>query len=313
LGAIEALTSPGDRIVLLSGFESRPNLIGAVDAMARTRQAILAGNSEETVTAVKDPATLFPALAYLGIPFPPTRLEPPDQTCGWLSKQVGGAGGAHLRIDAATDYLDAPGRRYWQKHCAGTPASVQVLANGDDAVVLGFCEQWTSPTIDEPYRFGGVALWQAPPPWAKHAEDYARTIVRHFGLKGLISVDLLIDSEQSPLVIEINPRPGQSLDLFRHIDDLMTLHCQACEGRLPDHPIPPPPYSSAVMIAYAPHDGTISADYRWPREAADIPEAGRRIAAGRPLATIVAHGPDIEAAKQAAQLRLLQTYNAIKN
>ena len=313
LDAVAALANPGDRIVLLSGFEAHPNLISAIDALAEERRAFLAGNSAETVAAVKDPANLFPALAYLGIPFPPTRLEPPERPEGWLSKQIGGAGGAHLRTGPDADCRDAPGPRYWQKLCAGSPASVQVLADGKDAVILGYCDQWTAPTDTEPYRFGGIALWRNPPSWARCAQDYAQAITRHFGLKGLNSIDLLIDDDQSPLVIEINPRPGQSLDLFGHIDDLMTLHCRACDGILPEDALPAPPDVSAVAIAYAPLDVVVADGYPWPSEAADIPKPGSRIAASMPFATIVTHGSDIWTARQAAQVRASHLYDAIIN
>lgn len=308
--AVESLANPGDRVLLLSGFESRPGLIAALDAVATSRDAILLGNDDATVAAVKDPANLFPALAYLGIPYPSTRTEPPQDQSGWLSKQIGGAGGGHLRlIDDAKTF----GRRYWQKQWLGAPASVQLLANGDDAIILGFCDQWTDPTPDEPFRFGGIALWQTPPPWANAAQKYALALSKHFHLKGLISIDLLVGSDDSVVVIEVNPRPGQSLDLFHHIPDLMALHCAACEGVLPRAPLPLAPDVCAATIVYAPSDGIIADQFDWPQYVADIPTAGRRIVAGQPFVSIVAHGPTIGAAKQAAQSHQLQALTAIIN
>lgn len=317
--AVEDLATPGDRVLLLSGFESRPGLIAALDAVATSRGAMLLGNDDATVAAVKDPANLFPALAYLGIPYPSTRTEPPPDQSGWLSKQIGGAGGGHLRIVEENDASSKTfGPRYWQKQCLGAPASVQLLANGDDAIILGFCEQWTDPTQDEPFRFGGVALWQTPPAWANAAQKYALALSKHFHLKGLISVDLLVAADKSGtddsvVVIEVNPRPGQSLDLFHHIPQLMAWHCAACEGVLPDAPTPSTPDVCAVAILYAPIDGIVADGFDWPAQAADIPSAGRRVAAGQPFISIVAHGPTIGAAKQAAQSHQLQALTAIIN
>ena len=42
------------------------------------------------------PATFFALLDQLGVAHPETQLDPPRDPDGWLSKRIGGSGGAHV-------------------------------------------------------------------------------------------------------------------------------------------------------------------------------------------------------------------------
>ena len=312
LQAIESLAAQGDGVLVLSGFECRPALIDSLAAMAESKGARLVGNDGAAVAAVKDPAVLSPALAYLGIPHPPTRTEVPEKAKGWVSKKVGGAGGTHLTpADPAAPPADG-GRRYWQKIIPGTPVSVQVLGNGGDAVVLGFCEQWTDPSEDAPFRFGGVALCVQPPPWADTAGQWAMAVVSHFKLRGLASVDFIIGEDGAPVLIEVNPRPGQSLDVFgAHMPELLALHVAACDGTLPQPPLTVPTKSVASAVAYAPRDGKIAHNFHWPPGSADIPRPGRKVVRGQPFVSVVAQEETASLAREAVQAGIKRAWDAI--
>jgi len=312
LHAIESLAQAGDGVLLLSGFESRPALIDAIAALAEHKGATLLGNDSATVAAVKDPSVLFPALTYLGIDHPPTRTEMPENGKGWLSKMVGGAGGTHLSSHCPFGPSDDTGRRYWQQLLPGTPVSVQVLGNGGDCLVLGFCEQWIDPAPGAPFRFGGVVLLVDRPVWADTAEKWAKSVTQHFKLRGLASIDFIITEQGSPLLIEINPRPGQSLDVFAgHVPDLLALHVAACQGTLPLLPIPAPSLSIASAIAYAPSGGKVAHNFHWPPGSADIPRPGRTVVSGQPFASVIAQEKTPELAREAAQAGIKRALDAI--
>ncbi len=312
LSAVEELAQPDDGLLLLSGFECRPALIDTLAAMAAQKGAKLMGNDSATVAAVKDPSVLFPALAYLGIDHPPTRTDLPENSKGWLSKKVGGAGGAHLSSLCPFGPNDDIGRRYWQQLLPGTPVSVQVLGNGGHALALGFCEQWIDPIPDAPFRFGGVVLLTDRPAWADQAEKWALAVTQHFKLRGLASVDFIISDQGKPVLIEVNPRPGQSLDVFAgHVPDLLALHVAACQGALPLLPIPAPTLSIASAIAYAPKDGKVAHNFHWPPGSADIPRPGRIVVQGQPFASVVAQEKSAAQAKEVAQAGIKRAVDAI--
>ena len=312
LQAVETLAQDGDGLVLMSGFESRPALIDALGAMAQEKGAVLLGNDSATVAAVKDPNVLFPALAYLGVPHPPTRTDLPEMGRGWLSKKVGGAGGSHLTSLCPFGPIDESGRRYWQQMLPGAPVSVQVLGSGDDAMALGFCEQWIDPAPDAPFRFGGVALCVERPAWADQAEEWALAVSRHFHLRGLASVDFLIGEDGKPVLIEVNPRPGQSLDVFSaHLPQLKAWHVEACQGKLPGDALPVPSQSIASAVAYAHRAGKIAHNFHWPPGSADIPRPGRVLVEGQAFVSVIATEADATAAREAAQAGTKRAGDAI--
>ena len=309
--AIDHLAAPGDGVVLTSGFESRPALVGMLAELAETRGAVLLGNDSAAVAAVKDPSVLFPALAFLGVPHPPTRTEPPETKRGWITKQVGGSGGTHLRQSCPVETVEPGQRRYWQRHLPGKAVSVQVLGAGRDAAVLGFCEQWADPTPGQPFRFGGVALCRRHPVWAAKAQTWALAVSRHFRLRGLASMDFVVDESDEPSLIDINPRPGQSLDLFPHIPELMALHVTACSGRLPKTVLPKALHAIASAVIYAPRSGVVADEFQWPPGTKDIPPAGRAITAGQPLASLTAQGLNSVIARRHIQARARHAITAI--
>ena len=310
--AVESLTQADDGLVLMSGFESRPALIDTLAALAEQKGAKLMGNDGATVAAIKDPAVLFPALTYLGIPHPPTRTDMPENDRGWLSKKVGGAGGSHLTSLSPLGPVDDGGRRYWQQMMPGNPVSVQILGNGDDAVVLGFCEQWVDPSPEAPFRFGGVALCVDRPSWADKAEQWAIKVARHFHLRGLASVDFVITKGDEPVLIEVNPRPGQSLDIFAaHLPEVLAWHVAACNGNLPQAAITQPTEAMASAIAYAPRDGKVAHNFHWPPGSADIPRPGRVLVHDQAFATIIAREPTTAEARDAVLAGIKRAGDAI--
>jgi len=128
-------------------------------------------------------------------------------------------------------------------------------------------------------------------------EDAARAIVEANGLVGLNSVDFLVDGADWHL-IEVNPRPGATLDIF---DDekgsLFTLHLQACRGLLPSERLR---FSgaAAAAIVYARRDLPSMPEFDWPDWTADRQPPGTAIAAGAPICTVLARANDPAEARQ---------------
>lgn len=297
LKALRRLVPDGSTLVLGSGFESRLPLLARLAARYR-----LVGNAPGVLARVKDPTQFFPLLARLRIPHPQIAQEvPEDDPDRWLIKRIGGAGGRHIR-PVKRGGIVAVGY-YAQRRMTGRPVSLAFLADGISAEPLGFTEQWPSPAPRMPFRFGGAAYpAELPDALAAQMTHWAEHLAREFGLKGINSADFLVDDTQAWL-LEINPRPGATLDLLdRARPGLFQAHVEACSGRLR---VPPVQSGSArsSLILYADHAAMPIGAMDWPAWTADRPRAGTTIPAEGPVCTVFAEGSDTSAARRSAELR----------
>jgi predicted ATP-grasp superfamily ATP-dependent carboligase len=106
---------------------------------------------------------------------------------------------------------------------------------------------------------------------------------------GLNSLDFLV-SEGGFWLLEVNPRPGATLDIFEpeHAPSLFALHVAACRGVL--GPAPRLECASATQILYAPCEIASTPRFAWPPWARDRQPAGSAVAEGDPFCTVVAGG-----------------------
>jgi predicted ATP-grasp superfamily ATP-dependent carboligase len=284
-------------IVLGSGFERKPDLVDEIAG-----RFPLAGNDGATIRRIKDPATLAADCAELGIPHPAICRETPPDPENWVVKTAGAAGGAH--IARANGAASAPGR-YFQRFVKGYPVSALFIGDGQGARVVGFSRQWASPAPAAPYRYGGaVRLRRFDREQAAKISDWLSSLARRAGLVGLCSADF-IRSPDGFQLMEINPRPGATLDIF---DDmaapLMKTHLDAASGR--SYRLPRFADSMASMIAYASAPIERFPAFAWPDWTADHQSPGTSLVAGDPVCTVFARGPSADATSRAVKARIAQ-------
>jgi predicted ATP-grasp superfamily ATP-dependent carboligase len=268
-------------VVYGTGFEDRPQLLHRMAECWR-----LFGNNADVVAKLKDPKIFSSICSSSDIPSPEISLPEPAIANGWLAKRQGGAGGAHIK--PADDSADARGAVYYQRSVSGTPISACFLADGERAHLLGFSAQWSSQIARQPYRYGG-AVRPAPlaPDMADKLTAAVQRIVAATSLVGLNSADFIVEGERFWL-LEINPRPGATLDIFETGGtSLFAQHLAACSGKL----AATSGYAAnakAAGIVYAEQDIASFSISDWPDWAADLPIAGSAIKAGDPVCTVYA-------------------------
>src|SRR6202011_456675 len=120
-------------------------------------------------------------------------------------------------------------------------------------------------------------------------EKAVRRLMETVPLIGLNSVDFLVDGEEAWLM-EINPRPGATLDIFEPEDgSLFALHVAACGGAIPSRlRAGARGRAKAPAMFYAERDIAFVPAWAWPDWTADRPQAGSSVRAGEPLCTVVA-------------------------
>ena len=296
-GAVKTLVDAHDPIGLVygGGFEHQPETIAA--AAERTR---VFGNGADILKRAKDPLVFAQTCEANGVRHPQVVFAPPDEPEAWLTKRRGGAGGVHIAMTEAASR--ASPERYFQRRVAGESLSALFLASERKAEIVGLSLQWTAPTLASPFRYGGAA---GPVDVDRaQAEEITRSVAimaSELDLVELNSADFLVSAD-AVWLIEINPRPGATLDVFEsHEVPLFARHIAACEGRLARA-------SSnlgfkAAEIVYAPHDVVVRGRRDWPDWAVDRSPAGTRIAAGDPVCTVLGSGATVDLARVCASER----------
>ena len=275
-----------------AGFEASPIILQTL-----AEHNLLIGNSINTILQVKNPHSFFAFCDAVNMRYPATQLSRPANTIGWLQKQIGGSGGAHIKAVLPLD-LAQPATHYYQQLQAGTPYSCLFLANAKHAQVIGFNEQWCEPSSILPYRFGGAVSHADVDDSTKNCIiDFISKATLHFGLIGINSCDFLL-FENTVYMLEINPRLSASLQLYQaKKGNLFAAHVQACMGELKEWPTIEKA-SRAMHIIYANKTAFVPPDMAWPEWVSDIPHFGSEIPAGAPICTVLASARSAKLAKQ---------------
>lgn len=295
----QSAATPPVGLVLAAGFEDNPDLIAAL-----AERYPLLGCGAGTVRATKDPAAFFPLLESLGIVHPETRTTPPENGKGWLSKRIGGSGGTHVAV-CRERVAGVPGR-YYQRLVEGVPVSMLGVVSGQRAA-FAFTRQWPDAMPRRPFRYGGAAgSIDVDADLEARMIDIGLDLTRSLSLVGLVSLDFVVAGD-TPWLIEVNPRPGASLDV---LDDdggtLFKAHVAACNGDDPTDVLAAEwkPTSRAVAYVYADSGPLTVPAIAWPAWTSDLPEAGTIIAQHRPVATVHAPAGDLGSALTLLRERL---------
>jgi predicted ATP-grasp superfamily ATP-dependent carboligase len=290
-------------LVLGSGFEDKPRLINALG----TRFKLL-GSDATTYKACKDPTTFFGALDKLGIPHPETRLTPPNDPTGWITKRIGGSGGRHIRVCHGPQRIKP--RRYFQKLVDGNRISAGAVFAKDKNLV-SLTRQWISPSAGHPFRFGGcVSMPAVDDRLRRQIAQSAKRVATELNLIGLASFDFIV-SAGVPYLLEVNPRPGASLDILDDGGELFAAHIAVWTGanNFPGQEIARA--AKAIAILHADRGPITLGKTPWPDWSADRGPPGTFVPQGAPLATAFAEASTADAAEALARTRLAELEDLI--
>lgn len=311
-------------VVYGSGFEAQPQLLTMIG-----EKLLLIGNTPHTVEAVKTPAIFFAALRQLHIPHPAVCYAWPEHSADhYLVKAAGGSGGMH--INNASQLVPLAHHQYFQERIDGYPVSLLFLSDQQNITVIGFNEQWLSPTHEFPYRYGGAVGNVALPASVQAVLiDAAKKLTKTFSLVGLNSLDAVVDAESGQVfILEINPRLSATADLYPcTVPRLFDCHVQVCLNR---HDLSQSDITASVLkkqaqsettsqahaIVYAAEEIDLSVSIAWPDWVTDTPLSHQHvqaISAGEPVCTVLASADNAQAAKKLAQSRVEIVQNLLQS
>ncbi len=293
-------------LVYGSGFEDDTVLL---NELAQDRH--LYGNSIATINAIKDPRLFFALLKKWAVPHPEISLTRPSQTDGWLVKKIGGSGGAHV-TGAAQNSSDSA-NHYYQRFIEGKNYSVSFLADRERALIIGFNEPWTVALGDWPYCYlGAINHARLPRATMQSIQRNLDAIVSDTSLVGLNGMDFILRGDDY-FVIEINPRPSGTLDLYDGDcpEGLFHWHVKADDGELPQR-LFDRETSRAHAVVYTMQPLKLNRDVQWPTWCSDIPERGSCFQARMPVCMVHAEGTDYEQVKSLVHVRRDNILNLIE-
>ncbi len=278
------VNNPDLRVVVGSGLEECPDLL----AQLEQRFSVI-GNHSSIIKQVKDPTVFFKKLEELALPYPEYLTYIDDMLEGdFLIKIVGGAGGRHIRHYKKGMQLMPD--CYLQALIKGNNYSATFLADGESLQVLGFNETWVCEENSD-FTFAGAATnVNLSKELCQQVTEAVRQLVASFNLKGLCSLDFIVEETGQYLILEINPRPTATFELYEIQESLFVQHLAAFNGKMTNTELDPESgeaQSRALWILYTGESITIP-HLEWPDWVTDRPKPGKLIASGGPICTICA-------------------------
>jgi predicted ATP-grasp superfamily ATP-dependent carboligase len=252
----------------------------------------LLGTPSDLLAAVRDPWAVGAAARAVGARAPETRVSGPSVGGEWLRKPRRGGGGRGVQRWNGGSLRPT---EVLQRRIDGLSCSAVAIGDGRHAAVLGLTEQLhQSPGL---HWMGNVTPPRLPEAQADELEGRLRAVcaevVARFGVRGAFGVDAIWDGRDA-WVLEVNPRPPASLELFG--PGCFEAHVMG--GRELSVPRGGIVRRAGVkLVLYA--EGNIRAPDPtwWPAALVrDIPQAGLAIKRGEPVCTLVSadHGvPDL--------------------
>ncbi|MEC4748973.1 ATP-grasp domain-containing protein [Methylomicrobium sp. Wu6] len=289
------------QVIYGSGLEAHPETLDYLN-----HHVTILGNTPAVFRGLQNKVEFFATLGALNIPFPEVSFTAPDTGCDWLVKPMQGQGGLGIRRHNANCVIDSCA--YWQKFQLGTAGSVLFLADTRGARVIGFNTQFTAKlNTGLEFAFSGLINHSTLSRRQKALiSGWLTRCVQAFALKGLNSLDFIQHGEQVH-VLEINPRPSASMQLYGH---LLTRHIEVCRGSLPDA-LPKQKSFAGFRVVYADADLRIPDAFHWPDWARDRSEPGAVCRPGQPVCSIIARRSEPRQVLAALAARQQQIFNQL--
>jgi predicted ATP-grasp superfamily ATP-dependent carboligase len=277
-----------------------------VEKMARLRP--LWGNWGLPLQFARTPESVALGLHEANLPCPAVSGRACDIPAGrpLLVKLRTGAGGSGIRFGEGTKIRRPTWRIYFQEYVEGMPCAAIYVGDGLRARLLGVTRQLVGEAWlhAAPFHYcGSIGPPSLEPPLRHLLERLGGALAKHCFLRGLFGVDFIL-KDGLAWAVEVNPRYTASVEVLEYAAGVpaLALHRQVFDAAAPPPPEPEAGLSGSLgkAILFArktvsfPDDGPWLSVLRAPPPLwqpplfADIPPAGERIEAGRPILTFFA-------------------------
>jgi hypothetical protein len=296
---LKGLIHEMDHVILGSGLERLE-----LDFLPVEERGKILGNTPEKTREVANKAWLAFKLDDLGIPHPRT-FTGRELTEGnvkhvrypVVAKPAYGGGGTANFFCKTEKELNRCAQQLpeflFQEYIRGKNASVSLISSKREACSVSVNEQLIGlDTLAAPAPFvycGNITPFVTP--FSDKLCERAEGLIEDLGLIGSNGVDFVVTDDEH-YVIEVNPRFQGSLDTVELSTDVNLLaECmKAVKGDLSLAHVRPKRYSVKAIV-FAERDGEVLENFAGlAGSIVDIPERGRRVRRGEPIATGIGVG-----------------------
>ena len=213
---------PAGPVVYTGGLESH---VEVIEELSRAR--LLLGNRPSAVRQVRDPSFIQEVARKNGCAYPLTFFTsskvPRDGT--FLRKPTASIGGLGIVPWKGFRRETVQGGEYWQQFVSGVPMSASLLVTREGVELLGVCRQLIGLNwcYAKQFRFCG-AIQLSTSVFQQHVlnqlHHFAIDLSQRVNLAGLVGIDFILprtpiqQRRQSPVILEVNPRPTATMELF---------------------------------------------------------------------------------------------------
>ena len=287
-------------LVVGTGFEKTPELLENLVEIIP-----VFSNDKKTVHNLKDPVYLYNMLRFASIKTPEISFECPINSDGWLLKEIAGTGGGHVKWLSQINPSSCSG--YYQEHISGSILSAVFLANCTHAILVGISEQLQSKQFNSmPFLLGGVVRQSSDYQQQRQSIiEIINKITKQTGLKGLCGIDYIVTNSGLIFVLEVNPRPPSSFELYEKQSILFDAHLACFENKKFDFKLEQTNQVKGYAVYYAKQNIKINSNIAWPSWVKDRPCIGSAIAKKDPVCTVHVKDESIIDVKALLQKRLV--------
>ena len=322
-GLVDALEALDPKPVMyVGGIENHPRII----QLAQERHRLF-GNDVQTVALTHDSEAVGEALGMAHVSFPEHRSanDPPEPDGSWILRPLNGCGGRGVTVwdSSQVDHPTLGEPHGFQKRVSGTSHSAVFIASESvgDIRFVGVTRQLIGESACHASGFqwcgniGPVTLSVD----VEHNVRRAGNVLKwKLGLRGIFGIDFIVDEDDVPWIIEVNPRYPASAELLEHVTGIPLLaeHCRCFDPDLDvvlEEPIEAPDkHYLCKAILYSPQRFTLTSELHVPGlvyaipEISDVPVVGTTFQPGDPVCTVYAQGDTIDQAWDVLQRRLAE-------
>lgn len=247
-----------------------------------------ANNPCQSLRRCLTPRDWFTLLSELAIAYPQSQFSRPATPDHYLLKSSRHWGGGHIQ-NAGQATTDGD---YYQQHIQGRSGSVLFIADGEKARPISLNQQFCRAPLQQDFRLQAITNRLTTDENSKaRLANICQKLTMTLTLRGFQSLDFIIGAGGEIRILELNPRPGASLQCLPTDWPLINWHLDACQGRLPPIEDWPAAASRLWYGAYADTGLTIPASFNWPVYACDLPAAGMHIARNQIICSLLLDCP----------------------
>lgn len=175
-------------------------------------------NSFKSIEKINNQEKFFEVLKDNSINHPNWKKTPPKRFNKWIVKDSRSLGGKLVKkYEKKTKVPMIQKNIYFQKIVQGKIMSAQFNTCGNKVVLLSICLQWLNSTKNFPFLLGGI-ITQKIDTWTRNKVlKIINNISQALKLNGINSIDFIISKSNKLTVLELNARPGLSINFLSKI------------------------------------------------------------------------------------------------